>query len=321
MVDLDKLISVSNSGKYPNLLNSVDIDAIKEIIEGNPDYFSDTTFNQAAAFIKSEGNETEYGFSSMIRTGINQFQYFDGHIGENALFKYLGGETYAYWKNGVLSNELLVFEGVPLIDATVDAICQLTSEVTGNPDTSMLKGLLDLLVPEEFGNYEVSVAKISRIDKTIKIGLLKTDSYLSEDVLKYVGTRSNTKLYQNIKGLTDCIDTITTDQTNNLIEMELESNADGFVKEIGFFLSTQFMKDAPNGTTPNDNFGTYSERRESHFTSVSSIIEVTKSLDWFPSEWLSELSTWEELPKGVVGGQLATANQDGLKRELIYGFN
>ena len=130
MVDLDKLISVSNSGKYPNLLNSADIDAIKEIIEGNPDYFSDSTFNQGAAFIKSEGKETEYGFSSMIRTGINQFQYFDGHIGENPLYKYLGGETYAYWKNNVMSNELLVFEGVPLIDATVDAI--IKSGATGN---------------------------------------------------------------------------------------------------------------------------------------------------------------------------------------------
>ena len=37
MVDLDKLISVSNTGKYPNLLNSAEIDAIKEIIESNPD--------------------------------------------------------------------------------------------------------------------------------------------------------------------------------------------------------------------------------------------------------------------------------------------
>ena len=242
MVDLDKLISVSNSGKYPNLLSSADIDAIKEIIEINPDYFSNTSFDQGAAFIKSEGSVTEYGFNHLIPTGINQYQYYDGHIGENILFKYLLPFAFTYFKNNIVSSEVLAFDGVPLIDPTVDAICQLTAEVTGNPDTSTLRGLLELLMPEELGNYEVSIAKISRLDKTIKIGLLKSDSYLSEDVLKYIGTRSNTKIYQNIKGLADCIDSITTDQYNNLVEMELESNADGFDKEVGFFLSTQFMK-------------------------------------------------------------------------------
>ena len=41
MVDLDNLTSISNSGKYPNLLNSADVDAVKEIMGVYPDLFVD----------------------------------------------------------------------------------------------------------------------------------------------------------------------------------------------------------------------------------------------------------------------------------------
>jgi len=38
MVDIDNLIGISNSGKYPNLLNSADIEAVKSIVEIYPDF-------------------------------------------------------------------------------------------------------------------------------------------------------------------------------------------------------------------------------------------------------------------------------------------
>ena len=51
---------------------------------------------------------------------------------------------------------------------------------------------------------------------------------ISEDILKYLGTRSNTKTYINIKGITDCVDDIMMDQENNLIEIIIEFNETWF---------------------------------------------------------------------------------------------
>ena len=87
MVDLDNLTSISNSGKYPNLLNSADVDAVKEIIEVYPDLFADD-YNNGCGIRKSSGT-TKYGFRSPVTTGVSQYQYFDGSLGENKIFPYL----------------------------------------------------------------------------------------------------------------------------------------------------------------------------------------------------------------------------------------
>ena len=45
------------------------------------------------------------------------------------------------------------------------------------------------------------------------------------------------------------------DQENNLIEIVIEFNeTTGLVKNLGYILSTQFAKDAPEGTTAQDNW-------------------------------------------------------------------
>ena len=40
MVDLDNLTKFSKSGQYPDLLNSSDVERVKEILEAHPDIFS-----------------------------------------------------------------------------------------------------------------------------------------------------------------------------------------------------------------------------------------------------------------------------------------
>ena len=149
-------------------------------------------------------------------------------------------------------------------------LCQLATEVTGNTDTSSLREVLEILEPDELGDYEISTANISMIDKSIRIGLLKESTSISEDILKLYGTRSNTKTYQNIEGVSTLVDTLI-DNNNNLVEMIIEFNSTGLVKEIGYALSTSFALDAPEGTTAQDNFQVYLERHESHKTSVNDI--------------------------------------------------
>lgn len=39
MVDIDNLIGISNSGTYPNLFNSTDVDAVKSIMGYIQNYF------------------------------------------------------------------------------------------------------------------------------------------------------------------------------------------------------------------------------------------------------------------------------------------
>ena len=40
MVDIENLTNISNSGQYPTLFNSEDIEAVKSIVEIYPDLFS-----------------------------------------------------------------------------------------------------------------------------------------------------------------------------------------------------------------------------------------------------------------------------------------
>ena len=80
MVDIENLTNISNSGQYPNLFNSEDVEAVKSIVRYILIYFL-IGMNQGMGLIKSESDTTKYGFKFQIPTGVEQYQYFDGHIG------------------------------------------------------------------------------------------------------------------------------------------------------------------------------------------------------------------------------------------------
>ena len=80
MVDIDNLIGISNSGTYPNLLNSTDVEAIKSIVEIYPELFS-IDLDSGCGLHKSESVATKYGFKFEVPTGVSQYQYFDGSVG------------------------------------------------------------------------------------------------------------------------------------------------------------------------------------------------------------------------------------------------
>ena len=129
MVDIDNLIGISNSGKYPNLFNSNDIEAVKSIVEIYPDLFS-TDLDSGCGLIKSESDETKYGFKFQIPTGLNQYQYFDGSIGESKLWPYLQKYKFLYFQNNIMIEEVLSFEPIPIFSATIDAICQIAVDLS-----------------------------------------------------------------------------------------------------------------------------------------------------------------------------------------------
>ena len=164
------------------------------------------------------------------------------------------------------------------------------------------------------GDYEVTTINISKIYKHIKIGLVKSPtSKVSDEIYKYVGTRSNTKIYQSCLGLVNSIEDYIYDGSEvYLPEMVIECDENGLLKQIGYSLSTHFMKDAPPGTSPQDNISVWTERHQSHNTSVASIATI--------SDWTDELSTWEENNTAVFGATIMTATADGISKEYIYGL-
>ena len=74
MVDIENLTNISNSGQYPTLFNSEDIEAVKSIVEIYPDLFS-TGMNQGMGLIKNESDATKYGFKFQVPTGIEPVSY------------------------------------------------------------------------------------------------------------------------------------------------------------------------------------------------------------------------------------------------------
>ena len=78
--------------------------------------------------------------------------------------------------------EVLSFDPPALFAPSIEGLCQLATEATGNTDTSSLKELLELF-DVTIENYIISSANIVESIEDIRIGLIKTDMNISEDIL------------------------------------------------------------------------------------------------------------------------------------------
>ena len=177
--------------------------------------------------------------------------------------------------------EIVSLGPVPIFSSTIDAICQVAVEITGND--SLLKGLLELFenIDSGYHDYELVTMNMSKVNKYLRLGLRKLPGQsVSDDVYKYLGTRSNTKIYQNTKGLSASVDDILVDDVNNLVELIIDVDESGLKKQLGYTLSTIFSKDAPEGTSMHDHIGLYNERHASHKQCVASICESAKKHSW-----------------------------------------
>ena len=135
MVDLDNLVTIANSGKHPILFNSSDADNVRSIVETYPDVFSGD-FDNGTAIVKSPSSDAKYGFRFRVPTGISQYELFDGTLLDSKIFPYLKEFKCLFFQNGVFNFELVDLEPVPLFAPTIDALCKLATEITGNTDTS-----------------------------------------------------------------------------------------------------------------------------------------------------------------------------------------
>ena len=161
----------------------------------------------------------------------------------------------------------------------------------------------------------------SKINQSIRIGLDKKSTVsVSDEVFKYIGTRSNTKAYQNIQGLTYSVDNLLDDWEKNSVQMYIEFNATGLVKSLGYGIYPRWKKDATHNTTEHDNFVKYSERHESHMDSVATISSESKTRNWLSSDWVDEISNWENEPKAIFAALVVTADAEGISSELAYGI-
>ena len=311
MVDLENLIKVSNSGQFPNLLTTSDVDNIKEIGE---------THNLLPSRIgiwKTDPTEpTKYGFESTVPGGVEQYQLPSGRIIDNKLFKYLIHEKGVYYEAGKPDTpitEYMFVEPVPLFSATIESLCQLAQDVSGNSNTSKLRELLNLLeeVQSDITDYELNTIIISEPNKSLKVGLIKVSNALvPTDVFKFLGTRSNTKLYQALQSASDLTSEILLDQYNN-VEIFVEFNSTGLVKELGWALAPRFLKnDKPYD---DDILG----KEQLHIDTVSKI----KDGMWMPELWKDEISAWENHSHDAVCGlNILTATAEGFKTEILYGY-
>ena len=171
-IDLNLMQQVADSGKYPFLLNSTDVSNVAKIMDAHPDLFGLRWDDPKSKMtdggcliqktIRSDGGSEPnlYGFNFTTQQGVKSYRCFDGHILTNELFG-MRGEG----KRWIHSNKTLCFDadnpekpvkehvilgGVPLFFESINRLCEVAAEITGNNDT---KKLHDALTKNRFLYY------------------------------------------------------------------------------------------------------------------------------------------------------------------------
>ena len=316
MVDLDNLVKIANSGQFPDLMNSSDVNNIKELINAQ----SLGSSIDLGIIKTSPTKPTRYGIKVEVPTGVSQVQLCDGTILENKIFRYLADNKSIYFEEGkpdVPIEECLYFGSVPLFAPTIDALCELATIITDNNDTSKLRELLNLLedvVPDN-DDYALTTLVLNKSNKSIKFGLNKiSDQTVSTDVFKFLGTRSNTKLYQSIQSASMLTEDVLLNESNRT-EVYFEFNSTGLVKELAFALYPRYHKSVNDYVEEEDYGGVSKEQR--HTNTISQV----KECSWMPDKWSDEIFRWENHhPTAVYAVAILTAQIEGFQVELEYGY-
>ena len=81
-------------------------------------------------------------------------------------------------------------------------------------------------------------------------------------------------------------------------------------------------KDAPAGTSANDNFAKFTFYKESHFNSLRSISESTDHYTWLPEGWSSELNNWENSThtENLFASFQVISKHEGNSMRVAYGY-
>ena len=138
-----------------------------------------------------------------------------------------------------------------------------------------------------------------------KIKQLPKKKFINGEVFKFLGTRSNTKLYQSIQSASMLTENVLLDDSNRT-EVYLEFNSTGLVKELAFALYPRYHKSVNDYVEGEDYGGVSKEQR--HTNTISQL----KECSWMPDKWSDEIFRWENHhPTAVYAVAILTAQTEG----------
>tara|TARA_B100001939_G_scaffold256825_1_gene223742 strand:- start:3574 stop:4650 length:1077 start_codon:yes stop_codon:yes gene_type:complete len=337
MVELERLERVQQSGKYPNLLTSTDVENIKAIVESNPSLFAygwsdkrSTRRDSGATFSKRSDGTNLYGFWFNHPSGTGNHRLWDGHILRNNLFNY-SSEEIGYWFSAddltYPEEEHISLDSVPLFEPSIMNLCSLASEITGRTQVADLKDALDLIKNIdnlEDLDYTINYIIVNKKRQTLEIGLEKNANETRFTPLVEHLTTEGTGARRNCIAVSELIQgDFLSESGDNVTSFTLKYGPGGLPEETTFVISTTHSKLAPVGTSPQDNYKIFQLRSASHRNFVCGTSNICNEYGWIKEVIKNEIDIWEDedLLENVYGVTKITANESGTVTEIIYGFS
>ncbi len=342
-VDFDSITKDVN--RHSKLMNDIDVSNVNKIVDANPSIFElgwdqpKTKRRDAGVYFKKvirdgvEVDKPKYGFTFFIPTQIPQYQLFDGTILNCTLFKYLDG-TKGLWFDADDPSEpeweLVHFQDdPPLLAPSINAMCQLVTDITGNTNTQPLKDYLDVLDNLETDRHDWSFMTLwmSKKNKSVKIGLSKNDDALIGDevngILDKVCGSKNSNAYKNTQQMFNTLGLGLVESPNAIVTTYVEFDSTGLKKEVAFEMGVSHCLDAPHGTRAMDDYSRFTDYQSSYKDGISMIMNNSKDSNWISDDWRSQIESWEtcENIQSTFGDVIVTSSKEGWKTELLYGLS
>lgn len=337
MVELERLERVQQSGKYPNLITSTDVDNVRKITEANPSLFAygwsdnrSTRRDSGANFSKKSDGTTLYGFWFTPKFGTGTYRLWDGHVIRNNLLNYsfdVIGYFFSADDVNCPEEEHITFDSIPLFEPSIMSLCSLVTEITGRHSVGDLKRALDSVKNVDDLtelDYTINYLRINRKNQTVEIGLEKNENENSFSTLIEQVTPEGTLSRTNCIAVSDLIEQdLLSDDGDNETTILIKYGPNGLYEETSFVISTTYSKLAPEGTTPKDNYKVFQERSASHSNFVSNTMSICNECRWIDSHIKDEIITWEndDLLETVYGVTILTVSALGTDTEIMYGFS
>jgi hypothetical protein len=337
MVELERLERVQQSGKYPNLITSTDVDNVKKITEANPSLFAyswsdkrSTRKDSGVNFSKKSDGTTLYGFWFKTQSGTGTYRLWDGHIIHNNLLNY-SFDIIGYFFNADDMNcpeeEHITLDSIPLFEPSIASLCSLVTEITGNQSVGDLKRALDSVKNIDDLtelDYTINYLRINRKKQTIEIGLEKSENDISFSPLVEKVTSEGTLARTNCSAVSDLIEgDFVREDGDNETTILIKCGPEGLYEETSFVISTTWSKLAPSGTSSKDNYKVFQQRSASHANFVSNSSDICTRNRWLDTHIKNEIITWEDddLLETVYGVTILTVSALGTDTEIIYGYS
>lgn len=351
MVDFGSLEKLVKSNTYPHLVSQTDVENVRKIVNANPNLFSKAWNDRGSKrrdsgcifirqYVQSPTDglanvnvDTLYGFFFKAPTGITEWQpYGKDVIHRNPIFNYFMGNRFLAFDPAnptEIVEEHIDFEIFPMFPASIKHLCRLIGDLVGNPNTSELEsvfsGIDNLADPESLDAYDLSPTYLihNRVNNSVEIHLVRNDDNVGtvKDFLANVAGSKRTKMYLTTNNTIDVMDPLYNDE-NTYVNVSITFDSNGLQKKFGQSVMPKKKKDAPAGTSAQDNFNKFQYYKQCHIDSLSTISESTEHYSWLPEGWGSELSNWENSlqTENLFAAFQVSTQHEGNSMRVAYGF-